>query len=44
VADEAGFLFFDGGHYSVAGSRRVARSLSPYLSQMTADQSDGGAR
>jgi hypothetical protein len=44
VADEAGFLFFDGGHYSVAGSRRVARSLSPYLSQTMADQAGGGSR
>ncbi len=39
LTDETGFLFFDGGHYSVAGSRRVARALQPYLSQVTAGRS-----
>jgi hypothetical protein len=36
LTDGSDFLFFDGGHFSVAGSRRVARSLTPYLSQVTA--------
>ncbi len=31
VSDEHGFLFFDGGHYSVDGSRRVARALAPLI-------------
>jgi hypothetical protein len=31
LSDERGFLFFDGGHYSVEGSRRVARALAPLI-------------
>lgn len=37
VGDE-GFLFFDGGHYSVEGSRQVARALAASLDAMFADQ------
>jgi lysophospholipase L1-like esterase len=39
LTDGPDFLFFDGGHFSVAGSRRVARSLTPYLSQVMAGRS-----
>jgi peptidoglycan/LPS O-acetylase OafA/YrhL len=38
LKDEDAFLFFDGGHYSVDGSRLVARSLVPYLSRVLAGQ------
>ncbi len=31
LKDDTGFLFFDGGHYSVAGSRLVARALAPLI-------------
>lgn len=35
LKDDSGFLFFDGGHYSVAGSRRVARALAPLIGAQT---------
>jgi len=31
LTDDGEFLFFDGGHYSVAGSRRVARAVAPLI-------------
>ncbi|MCU0733132.1 MAG: acyltransferase [Hyphomonas sp.] len=31
LSDEHGFFFFDGGHYSVEGSRRVAHALAPVI-------------
>ena len=36
LKQDGAFLFFDGGHYSVDGSRLVARSLAPYLSRVMA--------
>jgi peptidoglycan/LPS O-acetylase OafA/YrhL len=31
LTSENGFLFFDGGHYSIEGSRLVARALAPLI-------------
>jgi peptidoglycan/LPS O-acetylase OafA/YrhL len=31
ISNESGFLFFDGGHYSVEGSRLAARALAPFI-------------
>ena len=39
LTNDRGYLFYDGGHYSVEGSRLVARMLQPYLSQVTAGRS-----
>ncbi len=40
LVGEAGFLFFDGGHFSVEGSRRVARSLIPMIDGLLVSQSE----
>jgi peptidoglycan/LPS O-acetylase OafA/YrhL len=36
LVGETGFLFFDGGHFSVEGSRRVARRLIPKIDEVLA--------
>ena len=40
LVGEAGFLFFDGGHFSVEGSRRVARSLIPKIDGLLESRSE----
>ncbi len=37
LTGDDGFLFFDGGHYSVEGSRRVARALGPVFDAQIAE-------
>ena len=36
LTEEGSYLFFDGGHYALAGSRRVARALASQLESVLA--------